>query len=433
MATAKKAEDLASQFAQSHAQGALAFMEEAGKFGKQAYRAAFDGTWQPIGPFSAESDTELSVLVKDLLTFAKREMADNASKFPGSFSDALTLVCRATAKGLHSHPGKYVHASSAAAWNVRPGEEVAPRLTSRTAINQRWLSAVFNHAPVTGRPARLFIVQFVHAGRITSVAELLAERNSTVLNAFTEADVTPEDVETMVGLFVAAFSNKSVPLELTLPQMLWPQPDSSYVALTALPALSVYNAIASMREHLEEEQRLLMSSYAVGSGQAQNISVAATSTSGHIRMLLCLPPQIRSTSASRLLRLAIGERLLVRLKKSDLASFQKDITALPNSAKNNFFRAHATVHAGVVLSRVLTLRDEIQADTSLVAKIPAELSSALKAVLLANPLTPLAKEIVDELVKCVLEAGAASVLTKHAEADVELYVKHLRAAITALV
>lgn len=421
--------------------GAYAFLEEAGTFGKQAYRAAFDGTWQPFGPFDAADDEALRQLVRDLIVFSRGAIEEKQTAFNLGFSANLTAVGEATAKGLHSHPGKYIHASSGASWTVRPGTRQDPYLTSSSAGHQRWLSAGFVHLPAASKPGRLFIAQFTYGGRITSVAELLSEENVIVAEALSAHGVEGADIDFLQTEFKAAFNQPTQPIESNLPQLLWPLVDGKYVALTGLPALSVYNALIEMRRQASSvtaedgspKGRIPWSSYAVGSGQAQNISVAATSTSGHIGVLLCVPPEIRYTRANRLLRFAVGSRLVVKLRGKALASFDRDVSPLPNRRKSEFFKKHATAHVLIAMERVLALQKAIRENARLRDSLPASLSEGLKAVVLREATERLSSEVVQQLVVLILEYGVAPILVKHTGNDRETYEGHLRAALINIV
>lgn len=428
---------LESHYGNLTLEGASAFLAEAGTFGKQAYRAAFDGTWQPFGPFEAADGASLRQLVSDLVVFSRSAIEEKKTSFILGFSANLAAVGEATAKGIHSHPGKYIHASSGASWTVRPGNCQHPYLTSASAGHQRWLSAGFVHLPAAAKPGRLFIAQFMYSGRITSVAELLSEENVIVTETLSAHGVAAADIQSLQSKFKAAFNQPTQPLESNLPQLLWPLVDGTYVALTGLPALSVYNALVDMR-HLaasasvegdSPKGRIPWSSYAVGSGQAQNISVAATSTSGHIGMLICVPPEIRYTRANKLLRLAVGNRLVVKLKGKALASFDRDISPLPNRRKSEFFKKHATAHVLIAMERVRTLQIALRENARLRESVPESLSDELKAVVLREADERLSSEVVQRLVVLILESGVAPVLVKHTPNDRATYEAHLRAAL----
>lgn len=403
--------------------GPAEFLLEKGTNGKRLARCAFDGTYQPIGPFDVSEPDALTAVLTALLSHARAAYdADDAS-----FGEQVLHTAKMAARGLHTHFGKYANPESKSQL-LRPAQaEVSPYLSSGSAQGMRSITACFSHAPKHADPGKLYLANLRLNGRIVTVAELLAEDHPGLLPAFLSAGVSQAQFAEIQGVFAAAFAVKFPAIDRHLPQLLWPV-DGHYVGIVPLPALPVYNAISSLRAKVNDDSFLPRASFLVGSGQAQNISVAATSVAGHFPMLVCEPPRIVSGEADILLRRLHANVLADKLPKSALDKFDTEIHMWPNAKRHVFMARAAKKHVSLVLASAVALRDLIAAGDVALDSLP-DSEAPLVAFVAGRALTEADHKA---LVALVIEHGPGAVLPRHTVADLTFYYDALQQAIAAL-
>jgi hypothetical protein len=411
-------------YEERHRQGPEALLGEAGTNGKSLARCAFDGTFQLAGPYEATDPDELRKAVRALLKFALNAYS---AKFSGDIGPLLVETAKQAAHGAHTHAGKYIHASAATRYIQRPGAESSPYLTSRSAAGMRYFTAGFAHAPKHSTPARVYIATVLVAGALTTVAELLVSGNEVVTEEFLAAGVSATELASIQDIWRNVFSNSSTTLDPFLPQLLWPT-ESGDVAITGVPSLAVFNSISAMRKAVPEDSYLKSSSCLIGSGQAQNISVAASSLAGHFPVLTCLPPRVASTESRRLLRKAHTRRLYNGVRKDTLAKFDTDVHSWPNSPRHAFLERAARSHAAQVLSDAVALREQTLSGVLLDQDLPQD-NTPLAAFARGESLTA---EVLEGLTQLVIEQGPSRYFPRHAPADVSHYVSHVSKFISRL-
>lgn len=390
----KPALPVEEQYALRYSAGPAELLSEKGTDGKRLARFAFDGSYQPHGPYDASSPEALSTVIKGLLEHARKAYG---SEWLTQGPALLVKTARQTAETLHTHSGKYLQAESKTTYLQVAGSESCEYLSSASACGQRSITAGFAHAPKQSAPAKLFIANLQRGQRIVSVAELIAEDAPEVRQAFMETGLGSADYETLRKTFVTAFDNVSPVVDKHLPQLLWPT-DEGDVALTGIPGLPVYNSISAMHSCVSPEAYLGRASFMVGSGQAQNISVAASSVAGNLPLLQCTPPRILGSKLRNTVAQMYARKLAGELEEKVQSRFFVDINEWPNQARYKFLQKAARRHVALVFSPAWELRDalaqgelaseELPADESPLARfargeaVTAELAEALLPVVL---------------------------------------------------
>lgn len=403
--------------------GPAEFLLEKGTNGKRLARCAFDGTFQPIGPFDVSEPGALESVLTALLNHARA--AYDAADAP--FGSQVVHTAKMAARGLHTHFGKYTNPESKSQLLRLAQAELSPYLSSGSAQDMRSVTACFSHAPKHADPGKLFLANLRLNGRIVTVAELLAENHPSLLPAFLSAGVSKEQFAEIQAVFAAAFSVKFPAIDRYLPQLLWPV-DGSYIGIVPLPGLPVYNAISSLRTKVDDDSYLPRASFLVGSGQAQNISVAATSVAGHFPLLVCEPPRIVSGEADVLVRRLHAKALADKVPKSVLNKFDTEIHPWPNAKRHLFMERAAKKHVSLVLDSAVALRDLIEAGEVALGALP-DSDAPLVAFVTGRALTEADQQ---SLVALVIEQGPGTVLPRHTAADLTFYYEALKRAIVAL-
>lgn len=415
---------LEQQYLNLEASGPQEFLKEGGADGKRLARCAFDGTFQPHGPFDASTDDALYSAVRALLEHAKAALVE---KFKSAESALLVQTARYAARGLHTHSGKYAQAESVTKFIEPADQHSLPYLSASSAAGMRSVTAGFAHAPKYAGAAKLFIANLALDDKVMSVAQLIAQGNRTVRQAFTDEGLSSNEWAVLRNLFAQTLQNEEAELDANLPQLLWPTPEGD-VALTPLPALSVYNSIAAMRANVGADAYLRRGTFLVGSGQAQNISVAASSVAGNFPVLHCLPPRIHGGDLQRLIRQAFTGSLARKLDKDQQDKFFVSIHAWPNEARKKFLKYAAARHAALVLEAALELREAVLDEIVQAAALPDR----------DDPLTRFARgepaegELATLLVPVVFNALDQEKKELHTPADWSYYRQQLQAKVEAL-
>lgn len=269
-------------------------------------------------------------------------------------------VAQHCARGLHTHDGKLIHAEAQVRL-FKPAKPVWPRvpyLFSDTAASERQLSAGFAHKPAASEPALLFHAVFVFEGVQTTFAQLLQASHPLACAALLQAGLSEAVVARLPSIFTAL---GAVPphADPSLPQQLWPVSEG-YCALQAAPSLATYAALVHERRRVREGQYLRISQVQVGSGQAQNVSIFASSTSGFLTLLQCTPPRVRVARVATLKQRCWRRSLVATAKyKSNRrdTDFEQDISHRPNAQRERFLRAFAVKHAVQALAQLNEVRD----------------------------------------------------------------------------
>lgn len=275
----------------------------------------------------------------------------------------LVSLTRAVALGLHTHSGKYVHASAKARALTSSPSAQGSLLSAATAYGVKRLTAGFWYGPKFTGPGRVLLYYFETADGPLALIELIAREEAGVAEAFEAEGFAPSVLEQVVATMRSCFAETALAadaIEPCLPQLLWPlDNEDGWVALTPLPAFTVYNSIFAMRRYvasLPSDERVRSASFKVGSGQAQNISASAADLAGNLPLLTCLPPQPRLGSAA--VRYLPHSASLISLpSKAEKGRFYVDTREWPNRSKAIFFSKAARRHVLHVLARALELRD----------------------------------------------------------------------------
>lgn len=415
---------------------------------KALNRYAFESVAQPAGPFEPASDDELEALVFGWLRANDNEAASRAQKKnargapdPTYLNGLRVEVALETAHSLHTHYVKYMDSSGTGAFLQAPGKEKAPYLSSRTARDMRYLSANLTKKPLSPY-SKLYLASLRVDGELSTVAALVGADHPAVRRAFYRAGATQVDYARIVAAFKAAFvsKNKGTLLGNAL-QLLWPVEPGADVALTPLPALSVYNALTEMNRlswewfNAEAGSRPLdMTGFKVGGTQPQNVSLAASSMAGRFPLLCCVPPAIRIRPNDALIRkgLTSGKdgpaALLNSVQKADLGSFGTDISRLSNRSKTRFLQKHSFRHAAMTFEYVLEIRQ--LASTGLLSE--RELPRGGTVLARAARGEPLDTSDLAELVRLATSGTIGEALAAYPEAHSKAYYQHLQEAIKTL-
>lgn len=157
-----------------------------------------------------------------------------------------------------------------------------------------------------------------------------------------------------------------------------------------------------------------MTSFLVGSGQAQNISVAASSLAGNFPLLKCEPPSVRKTDNSKRIQRFYSNALALKLTPEQLQWFSTDVHAWPNERRKAFFRRNAAVHVTQVLEDAIELRkakpERVQGSSALAQFVAGE---------------PLNDALAEALTAVVIENGPSKCFEKHSASDIEMYYEFL--------
>lgn len=408
-----KNKTLDAQYSERYAAGAAEFLSERGTEGTRLLRCAFDATHQPLGPFDASQPAKLAEALDALLDVSRASYAK--AKSTQSFSADIVETAKQTARALHSHSGKYINPESKTLAIIPVGKEKSPYLSTESAGHVRSVTGAFAHAPVQRTPASVFLATVLINGEIRNVSELIVAGNASISAAFARAGVTTSDYELIRKVLAFAFEIDPY-VDYSLPQLLWPH-NGEYVGLLPIPGIPVYNAIASMRTLVDEDHYVPMSSFRVGSGKAQNISVAASNLAGHLPILTCVPPLVPHSGAKRLLARLHADQLMDPVPFTVLQRFDKDIHAVPNAPRRKILVNAARVHAATALSSAIELREAIAAEALGRAKLPST-DSALTKFVTSVPLTAADRV---ELRNLVLSQGPGAKAARHSNEDLDIY------------
>ncbi len=349
---------------------------------------------------------------------------------PAALHFELLEVARACARGMHTHDGKLVNADSKLRFfrTGRPRPEVLPYLFSDTAHLERQLSAGFAHRPDAGEPAIVFHAVFLLDGVPTSVAQLLQQQDERVVAALRRARLDEAVVGELLGIFAqpGELPNAAEP---HIPQQLWPT-EGGYVAIQALPSVAVYSALARESRRKREAAYLNAGQLQVGSGQAQNISIFASSSSGFLSLWNCVPPNPPSSREKTIQRQCFRKSLVLtggrRAPKRDEA-FEKEIWARPNDQRTRFLAAFARRHAEAALSLLQEARDLfVENDEDWESAVSA-LAEAEQAFVRAEPLSDAEMR---DLVEVVFKVLPLESLAKHTPSDRDEYRALVTRAVT---
>lgn len=416
------------QYAQRCQAGPAAFLQADGEDGAKLLRFAFDASPQSLGPYVVTDVQSLTVLVRAHLAIVRAAALDKPEKFIGDTFDKMILnFAHEVARGLHSHPGRYIHPDTGTRWVVAPQDHASSYLTSASTGRVRWMSAGMAHFSVGMGSSKLFVSQFVYDGVITTVAELLSMNSSAIREAFAAVSIGDETVGALVEIFEQVFCNDKAVIDHLLPQMLWPVADG-YLALTAVPALAVINSLSAMRDLAPENHFVHVASYEIGSGKSQNQSNAAVGTSGNIPLLDCEPPRVVTDASSRLVRRAHAGVLLTKVGAKALKFFGTDVQALPNSNRAAFLNKAARWHVAEALSDLLDLRNSVEAGKVSVELLPESGDAQVQFVRGAVVTDAMA----NELARAVVETGPAALFSRHRSSDVVRYSEAVVAEIKLL-
>lgn len=444
----KAKESSEEQWVLLSAGSAAAILALSGPEAKRMSRYAFSGSHQECGPYAPAGADGLDSLVGDLLDYM---MSNWSSKnLLSTLPDRFQALSSAAAQGAHSHPGKYVHPSSSEKWLSPPQSNDYDFLTSRSAGNVRWLSSGFSHAPEMTKPGLLFYAQFELADsddplKITCLGQMLSRNDPRVIAALVARGIPQAHVAAAVYEWSKAFSNNlssnTGSSNSNLPTLLWPrfnpginghQGSWDYTALTALPSFATYNAIRKMtRRAYSQGFRIAATSFSVGSGQAQNISVAATHTSGSIGLLKCAPPSLRQDEKTLMLRKAGAKKGLALINKipdeftETIRSSASSIAAWPNLNRKIKIRALASKHVALALAPMLQLFDLLAASPS-PDDLPNGMNQHIKRALLGQGVSAADRQ---EWLELIFSPTTREALSAHAQQDQDAYMNAAWAAI----
>lgn len=409
-------------------------------------RYAFSGSHQEHGPCAVKNEQHFQELVQVLVAsmMSKWPAKNNTVGCSARFAELSSCVVQTA----HSHPGKYVNAKSGAAWLSPPQSCQHSFLTSASAgKGMRWMSAGFTHNPGLSAAGLLFLAMFeMKRGSekyVTSIAEMLARKDAQAISALMSQGISSEAVAAASDEWERAFENKKAigandnqTPGSYLPTLLWPRFAAGkweYSALTALPSLAVCNALRKMtRIASARESRLPSTSYSVGSGQAQNISVAATHSGGAIPLLVCAPPWTKQDDSKKLMwrASARGGAGLVNKASADLISTLVDsavaIAQWPNEKRKLKLRSMARKHVSSMLASVLFLREQIGEDPEKVGDIPRGVPDFLRSALAGKGV---AKDDRSAWLSLLMSEDVRVAIAKHAQSDQSIY----RGALWAMV
>ncbi len=415
---------------------------------KALKRYAFESVAQPAGPFELTTDDELETLIYEWLRANDNEATSRAKTKTGSsaadsayLSNLRVEVALETARSLHTHYVKYMDSSGTGAFIQAPGAEKTPYLSSRTALDMRYLSANLTKKPLSPY-SKLYLASLRVNGELSTVAAMVGADIPAARRAFYRAGATQGEYERIVAAFKAAFDSQNKGgLPGAALQLLWPVEPGADVALTPLPALAVYNALTEMSRlswewfNAEAGSRPLdMTGFKVGGTQPQNASMAASSMAGRFPLLCCVPPAVRIRPNDALIRkgLTSGKdgptALLNSVLKADLGSFGTNISRLSNRSAARFLQKHAFRHAAMTFEHVLELRQ--MASTGLLSE--RELSRGDSVLARAARGEPLDASDLAELGRLATSGAVGEALAAYSEAHSKAYYQHLQAAIKTL-
>lgn len=406
-------------------EGPQALLSEKGTNGKRIARSAFGGSFQPFGPFDATQASELRAAVSALYAVAAASLSQ---KFPNSdIRDEIVNLAHKSAEGLHSHHGKYLHSDSRLKTLEPAQSHSCEYLSSASAAGMRGVSAGYPHSPKHSVAGKLFHSSLLFGKRVATVAELLAEDQPQVRDAFVGLGFSQEQADEMRDAFLAALKVSVETGERCLPVLQWPV-GQDYVQLQTIPSIAVYNAISAMRAGRPQDHKLRLSSFQVGSGNAQNISEFAVGTSGHLPLLPCEPPRTAADPAQSLVRKAHARALLTEVPGFELAKFGRTIHDWPNLRREQFLRKYANLHVLSVLDRAIELRERVLAKQVDAALLPGDRD----AVLCYARGESLTDGMAKELSQAVINSGPSTKFSSFSPGDTALYQELVRLAILAL-
>ena len=424
---------LEDRYEARYLEGPAALLSEKGTDGTALARFAFDATHQLVGPYHVADEKALECVLDALWAIAEREWVSKFSRPHATADDFFNALSGITLQGSHTHSGKYVQANSRTQVAVFPESHRVPYLSAHSAGEHlRAFSSGFGHKPTYCVAGRFFIACLQWEGKPCSVAQLLAQNHPTLRRVLGARGVSDASLDCASQAWAEFFQNRSVIYDHYLPQMLFPCPEGEYVALTAIPGISVYNALQVLHHQGQQDDTnyLPNASFKVGSSRPFNISTFASNRSGVLPLLRCEPPKVTWSPVDSLLRKAHGNpgAVLNTLSEQDIQKFSKDVHALPNARREQFFTYAARKHIALILADALTLRelamDGQLADADLPVK-PDALSRFMRG-------ESLSYEAIVELQGHVVGAGPSGALKCHAESDVAFYFSKLIACLEEL-
>lgn len=411
---------------------------------KPVVLAALGAHWREQGPFEVVDAAGLQAFCADVLAYLG-ELAPPARiqplDWPADASTRLAEAARVTAATTHSHTGRWVHPSSAArAWLLPQSAQSSFYVGYQQAAAVDARGASFSPAQLSALAmARPLLASFRWQGQVTTLAAQLARSCAATMHAFVAAGAREEHVRSARDAFarqaqgLADAKSLDAGLDGCLPQLLWPVETGRYLALSAMPSLTVSNIVsrlaAQARDH---EQWVATASHTVGSGKAVNVSMAASESAGNVPLFKCLPPRPRLDETTRLARRAAAGALLNDLGEAALKRFDLALSTKSGAARRQSMRAVARSHAAIVLAPLFALREALELDASVAQRLPETLPAHQRAVLEPGAARPDRAEC-EALYRDVLGAGQQKVLLRHEPADAENYQRALRSAVDALV
>lgn len=418
-------------FAQAQQLGAGTFFEASKKADtKKLGRWGCGAMHHPHGPFTLKDEGEaLRKFVNDVL---------DAQEVPACLSptdvSAETFLerWREIARGIHSHSAKLVFASATSRWVAPPGKRQDAWLHHDSVGARRWFSTSLSRLTLT-QWTQSWCANVRLGQDIVNLPYLLATKHATVLACFIERGFSSKFVDTLCEVCTGAFSNTRDDIEPGLPQMMWPSEDGSYVALTALPSLAVYNTLRAMtRERRNDEHWIPGTRFTVGSGKPLNVSTACNESAGSLPLLYSRAPRITRRRVDDLVRRAHAGRLVRVLKVDDVKQLEADLRERPNASRRRFFEIQAASHAEQALGRLVELREHL--DDAAVAEALPKLPAHQRAFVLgelqagAADACPLTSALAADVHSAALTQG----LARHAGEDVSMYRRCLLQAIGQL-
>lgn len=352
-----------------------------------------------------------------------------------SMHEELVSVASHCAHGMHSYDGKLVHPESRIRLFqiAKPNDSVIPYLFSQTASNERQISAGFAHKPEAGEMAILFHAVFQFEGAISSFAQLLHAQNPVAVQALVGAGVSLDIAMKIQDVFqslgdMPEFADSSIPQQ-SWPDEGWTDEAGSYSSIQALPSVAVYASLTREKRRKREDEYLPGNQLQVGSGQAQNISIFASSTSGFLSMLMCEPPMIYQSSQDRLIKMCWRKSLIAAFKTKSTSldkDMEKEIWMRPNDQRERFLKAFATKHVSSALFVLNEARDIFDENNPEWVEASQRLSGDEMSYLTGKPIS---EEDLTSLFEKVLQRVPLDSLKYHHKEDHALYLKLVKSAI----
>lgn len=365
----------------------------------------------------------------DRVEFAEKVLQSDFTAIEVALID-ISMHC---ARGLHTHDGKLVHGGSKLRLFCFPegGSDIGfiPYIYSNSTASERQISAGFAHQQDAIKAALIFYAIFSFEGVITSFAQLLRSKDILTVRAFLQAGVSIETIFKLQDIF-SQTGEKIELADSTIPQQQWPdESGQGYTSLQAVPSLGVYAALTRAKREWREDAYLPAIQTQVGSGQAQNISVFAISTSGYLTLWKCEPPVPPSNDASSLLRQCwSGSLIASRSAPSRFRDkeFEQNIALRPASQREKFMAGYAKSHTFKALKNLNRARDLFDAGNEKWIEAIAKLNEYERNFILGEKPS---KEQVEALGKRVRLRLPIPSLTVHQKEDVDVYMGFVKSSI----